>query len=181
MNFRRKNKLYALSSNLQVKGFTLIEFLIIIGLIGIMTAVSIASYTSFSESSKLKNETQKMMSVFSLAQKRAVSGDLGVGCTNCSLNSFTVSWNSTTQLYSTVGSRVNGVNPTEAFDQIAYSFDPVNKNVSLLDTGNVIFSSLTGAPDSSKTIRLKNITKNECMQIVISTVGLMSSSSVVCP
>ena len=171
MNFRRTNKLYALSSNFQVKGFTLIEFLIIIGLIGIMTAVSIASYTSFSESSKLKNETQKMMSVFSLAQKRAISGDLGVGCTNCSLNSFTVSWNSTTQLYSTVGSRVNGVNPTEAFDQI----------VSLLDTGNVIFSSLTGAPDSSKTIRLKNITKNECMQIVISTVGLMSSSSVVCP
>lgn len=162
------------------KGFTIIEFLIIIGLIGIMTTVSIASYTSFTESSKLTNETQKFTAILTLAQKRAVSGDVGGGCTNCSLNNFTVSWSVPSQTYSVVGSRVNGVT-TESFDQTNYSFDSVNKNISLLDTSSVVFSPLTGSPDSAKTIRFKNVTKNECMQVSIAASGLLSSNAITCP
>lgn len=146
-----------------------------------MTTVSIASYNTFNESAKLKNETQKFMTTLSLAQKRAVSGDVGLGCVNCSLNSFTVSWAVATQTYSVVGSRVNGGNPAEPFDQITYSFDSVNKNVTLLSTASVIFSPLTGAPDSAKTVRFKNVTTDECTQVDLAASGLMSSASITCP
>ena len=165
-------------------GFTVIEFLIVIGLIGIMTTVSIASYNTFAESVKLKNEVQKFIAIVSLAQKKAVSGEnVSSYCANCSFNSYAVSTTAGAG-YAMQGQYSLDITPNTrvAYGTAnTYAIDSSNKNISLLDSYTIYFDKLTGTPDSSRNVGFKNITKNECMQVSIAATGLISSSSIACP
>ena len=177
--------MFALSTSRLNRAFTIVEFLVVFGIIGLVTTLSIASYNTFTESFKLKNEVQNAIAVLTLAQKRAIAGeDVTSYCgSTCSFDSFVVAYTGSGGYtmqgrYDTnapVGTKVVYGTP------IAYSIDSVNRNVAILDTGSAVFSRLTGVPDSSKIIRFKNTTKNECIQINISTTGLISTTSITCP
>ena len=166
-------------------GFTIVEFLVVFGIIGLITTLSIASYNTFTESFKLKNEVQNMIAVFSLAQKRAIAGeDVTAYCgSTCSFDSFVVVYTGSGGYtmqgrYDTnapVGTKVSYGTP------ITYSIDSVNRNVAILDTGSAVFTKLTGALDASKIIRFKNTSKNECIRIDISATVLISSTTITCP
>lgn len=167
------------------RAFTIVEFLVVFGIIGLITTLSIASYNTFTETFKLKNEVQNAIAVFSLAQKRAVAGEdvssYTPACSGSTFDSFIVSFTASGG-YTMQGQCVNGVGTKTAYGTpVTYSIDPVNKNIAILDTGSAAFTKLTGAPDSSKTIKFKNTTKNECIQIDISATGLISSSNITCP
>lgn len=56
-------------------GYTLIELLIVITIIGLFSALSLAYYNNFNETKKLTKETQRFLSVLELAKKKASSGD----------------------------------------------------------------------------------------------------------
>jgi type II secretory pathway pseudopilin PulG len=166
------------------RAFTIIEFLVVFGIIGMVTMLSIASYTTFTESYKLKNEVQNAIAVLSLAQKRAVAGeDISAHCSSCSFDSvvvtFTADWGYTMQ-----GQYVTNADPTTRvpYDSpVSYSIDVANKNIVILDTKTVAFNKLTGAPDGADTVTFKNNVKDECTQIGITTVGLISSTNIDCP
>jgi len=171
--------------SISTKAFTIIEFLIVFGIIGVVTTLSIASYNTFTESFKLKNEVQNATAVLSLAQKRAVAGE--DVCTGCSFDSFIVTFTSDAG-YTMQGQYTTDVAPSTKVpygSPVVYSIDPVNKNISILTSVStaysVTFSKLTGAPDSAKIIQFKNASKNECSQIDISAVGLISSTNITCP
>jgi len=190
-------KHFKLNSNfkfrtLNFKGaFTIIEFLIVFAIIGIVTSVAIASYNTFTESSKLKAEVRNATAVLGLAQKRAMTGeDISIVsvCTGKSFDSVKVSYTSSSG-YTMQGQCVDDATPSTKIQYgspVVYSIDRVNINISILTWGvaqsnSVTFSKLTGAPDAAKTFQFKNNSKNECMKIEISSVGLISSANINCP
>ncbi len=56
-------------------GYTLIELLIVITIIGLFSALSLAYYNNFNETKKLTKETQRFLSVLDLAKKKSMAGD----------------------------------------------------------------------------------------------------------
>jgi len=164
--------------------FTIIELLVVFGIIGIITTISIASYNTFTENYKLKNEVQNSIAVLSLAQKRATAGEDVSGeaaCSGKTFDSFIVSFTADAG-YSMQGRCVDGAGSKTAYGSpLTYTIDAVNKNIVILDTKTVVFNKLTGAPDAADTIRFKNTAKNECSQISISATGLISSANITCP
>lgn len=166
------------------RGFTIIEFLIIFGLIGMITTLSIASYNTFTESFKIKNEVLNAVAVLSLAQKRAMAGeDVSSYCVLCSFDSFKVTFTAG-EGYTLQGQYVTNAAPNTKVSYgspVIYTIDPLNKNVAILDSLTVTFSKLTGVPDSVKAIRFENSSKDECVQIDIAATGLISSAAITCP
>lgn len=60
---------------MRIKGFTLIEIIIIIAIISLLFASSIAYYVQFSEQKKLTTEVQKLDDILHLMQKKAMAGE----------------------------------------------------------------------------------------------------------
>ncbi len=166
------------------RGFTIIEFLIIFSMIGLLTTLSIASYNAFTESFKIKNEVLNAVAVLSLAQKRAIAGEDVSGDGSClgkTFDSFIVSFAANAG-YTMQGQCVDGVGAKTAYGTpVEYNIDPLNKNVAILDTLTVTFSKLTGVPDDVKVIRFENSSNKECVQIDIAATGLISSAAITCP
>lgn len=171
--------MFALSFTKFKRAFTIIEFLIVFGIIGIVTTLSIASYNTFTESNKLKDEVQNAVSVLSLAQKRATTGeDCGSSCT---FDSFKVAFTGSAGYTMQGQSDVAGVK-TPYGTAVTYAIDAVNSNIVILDnTKSVTFNKLTGAPNSADTIRFKNNLAIKCTQISITATGLISTSNITCP
>lgn len=166
------------------RAFTIIELLIIIGLISLITTVSIASYSSFLETSKLKSETQRLLSILTLAQKRAVAGESvsgGICAAGYSFSGIVI----TTVAgggYTMQGQCSQDSNPlnTSTYSTITYSVDPTNTNVRFLSSTTVVFPKLTGIPTSNASIVLKNIANSTCSTIAVNS-GLIGSSDTTCP
>lgn len=166
------------------RAFSIIELLVVIGMVGILTTVAIASYNGYAESQKLVNEVNKFKTVLSLAQKRAISGDVG-DCTSspgCTLNYFNVNWVSSTQ-YSMNGNRhSNSSNLDETFDQTTFAIDTSNKNIIMTaNFGIVPFSKLTGGVNANYNVIFQNTATSTCTQVGVTTAGLINSSATTCP
>lgn len=168
----------------KLRGFTIIEFLVVFGIIGVVTTVAIASYNTFTESFKLKDEVQNAVAVLALAQKRAIAGEDVSSDSDCSgktFDSFIVTFTAGAG-YTMQGQCVDGVGVKTAYGTAAtYSIDPANKNISILDTKTVTLNKLTGAPNAADTITLKNTVDSKCTRISIAATGLLSYSDVTCP
>lgn len=57
------------------RGFVLIEMLMVVGLIGLMTAVAAISYSAMWGSLKFKSQAQELVNAFQLAQNAAATSD----------------------------------------------------------------------------------------------------------
>ncbi len=166
------------------KGFTIIEFLIVIGLVSLITTVSIAAYNNFLETSKLGSETQRLIAVLTLAQKRATAGENvsgGVCAVGYSFSGILVTTTASGG-YTLQGQCSQDSNPsnTSTYGAMSYAIDPSNTNVILLTSTSILFPKLTGIPTSDSSITMKNISNNTCSRVTI-TSGVMSSSNPSCP
>lgn len=59
------------------RGFSLIELLVVISILGLLAGLGIASFSSFNRASQLSNAASQLRSDIRLAQSRALSGDKG--------------------------------------------------------------------------------------------------------
>ncbi len=65
------------------RSFTLIEIIIVIGIIAIFSALSMGYYNTYTEEKKLDGEEKKIIDIIELARKKAQSGDIGgYSCSN---------------------------------------------------------------------------------------------------
>lgn len=55
------------------KGFTLLELLVVFGIIGILTGISIASYSTFNNTQSLQSAVRDVQNMLSTAKSRAIS------------------------------------------------------------------------------------------------------------
>lgn len=83
------------------KSFTLIELIIVIGIIAILSGMSLAYFNNQNDIYKLKADAQKIVDVFDLTRKRAMASEKSAGCTlsnytiTFTVNSYTVTQNQT--------------------------------------------------------------------------------------
>lgn len=57
-------------------GYTLVEIIVILGIIAIVSGFGIATYNSYNEQLILRNQAKKIANIIELAKKKAVAGDL---------------------------------------------------------------------------------------------------------
>lgn len=86
---------YISNLNFQIsnpKGFTLIELLVVFSLIGILTAVGIASFSNFSNNQSVQNASADVLNMLTTAQSRAVSQSKPSQCGTNALRGYRVTF-----------------------------------------------------------------------------------------
>lgn len=155
-------------------GFTLIEILVVISIVVIMSAVTLASYNSFTDSRKLDVDTQKLMDVLELARQKADAGDSSIGTSTCgNLNSTEVRI-TTTGYTMYVHCMLGDLTQPYYFDS-AITLPMASENI--------VFPILHGTPVTtpSQSFILENNTTLTCQLITVTSGGTISNQSVTCP
>jgi len=144
------------------KGFTLIEFLVIVFITLFFLGVSLPRYNDYNGQLKLKNEGKKLVDVLELAKKKALSGDLyDKNCTNFNGYKITIA----------SGSYSLSFKCALVYTLVqSYSFPT---NIIATTTGDFIFTPLMINPSFvGNTIRLRNSGISKCVDISVSPIGI---------
>ncbi|HLL60098.1 MAG TPA: hypothetical protein VK338_00100 [Candidatus Nitrosocosmicus sp.] len=153
-------------------GFTIIELLIIIGVITLFSGMSLAFYHNFNEQKKLEADVRNLKSIIELTHKKAMSGDKSP-CSDQTqpLQAYSIQY---TSIYYTIN---NGcANPTEI---ARYS---LADNNTLLSSGTIQFKiSEPGIIGDKQTFIIKNNAINKCNQISLDISGIINEENRVCP
>lgn len=156
--------------------FTLIEFIVVIGIIAIFTGTFLAYYNNFTEQSELRTEARKLVDVLELAKKKASSGDEPAACAG-GFNGYKVNFNSNSSyiLQSCCGNTCSNVNTYQLSSNITiYSSVPNCIKFRHLSAGTD--TTATGCSAYSP-VRVKNSqlgTTNNCFNITIDNAGIIS-------
>jgi prepilin-type N-terminal cleavage/methylation domain-containing protein len=142
------------------KSFTLIELIIVIGIISIFAGVSLAYYNSQNETQKLKTDAQKFVDVFDLTRKRAMSSEKTEDCT---LDNFSISFVSPSYTVTRNQTGDTCANLTQN-----YSVSPYSLTVS--GTNPIVILPLNGILSGDTTITINNL-NNKCIDINITSSG----------
>lgn len=160
------------------KAFTLIELIVVVGIISVVTGFTIASLNSQGSQKLLQGEADKLMNVLSLAQKKAAAGN-----STCSSGIFT----GYKIVLSTTSYTLQKCCGTEASctTEMSYNFEsPVVLSTSPTNsTGSVLFKRLYAgvlldniASQETKNIYIKNPQingTNQCFMINVHQSGKM--------
>lgn len=152
-------------------GFTLIELIVVISIALVFLGISLPRYNDYSSQLKLKNEAKKLIDVFELAKKKALSSDLIVTplvtpptyCTDFTGYRIAVSANfyllqyGCSSVYTTVQTYSFSSNITATTGVGDFDFPPLMINPAFV----------------SNTITLRNSILGKCVDISISSVGII--------
>lgn len=156
------------------RAFTMIELLVVVTILMVFFGLSIAYYGSFNEQKKLERDTNKLIDVLSLAQKKAGVGDLGTN--NClNFSGYTVSFTSGSYMMTL------SCSPSCSETGCSNTFN-LQPGISLSSTaGSVTFKKLsTGIDLPEIALTVTNTSTNRCKKITISGTGLISENPA-CP
>lgn len=154
-------------------GFSLIDILISVGIIAVTVGLSLPYFNTFGEGRKLNAETSALVSVLTLAQKKAVSADLSASCGGGFLG-YRVNVTSTT--YNLQIRCTGGVNSIQTYSFVS----PIQSDT----TATIDFKALAAGATAS-CIRLRNTIAVQCRCIDIKSSGVISNevctSCAACP
>jgi prepilin-type N-terminal cleavage/methylation domain-containing protein len=156
-----------MDKNKYEKGFTIIELIITLLIIGIFIVISLPAYNTFTAQQKLRNETRKLASIIDLAKKKSFSSDLyNPNCTDFNGYRVSITANNYSLNFGCSGSF-----------QTLQTYALAN-NISITQgTGNLTFPALgLGISITINTITLKSTTINRCQSISISAIGTVDIS-----
>ncbi len=150
------------------KGFTFIELLIVIAIIGILSLITIPNLSNFRKEQALKNTTENVITLLDKAQSDSLS--------SLNSNNYGVHFASNYMVYF-VGSTFSNTNPNnKKVDFEPGVAIPLNGGINLNGGGsNIIFPRLTGNVVGYGTIILQLTNKPTHQKIIkISKVGSVS-------
>lgn len=160
----------------RISAFTLIELVIVIGIIAIFSGMSLASYVTFNDQKKLEQEAKKFSDVLELARKKTSAGDTTM-CSSASpivpeVNYYSVTFTSTTKYNLTA---VCNVGTAQSFSynlpsNIAFSPKPADISFQRLNMG---------LSAGAQTITFKHTGLSKCCTVSIDTTGIITE--VACP
>lgn len=162
------------------KGFTLIEFIVVFGIVSILTGLTLAVYNTFADDQKLNNEAERLVNVLTLAQKKGIVGDelsINPACPQAptptpNFAGYRVSFdtNNTFSLLRECAS--NTVTPVPVQQ---YQLPPSEPMIFLLPAPGsyITFMSLSRGiiATGGTTIRIKHTGRNRCIDVTVSPVG----------
>ena len=151
------------------RGFTLIEFIVVISIALLFLGISLPRYNDYSGQLKLRNEAKKLIDVLELAKKKALSSDLIITpgpprtyCANFTGYRITVSSSSYSLSFGCA-----------SVYSVVQDYDLLTNITATIGTGNYDFSPLMINPSFiSNTIRLKNSAISKCVTISVSPLGI---------
>lgn len=148
----------------KLKGFTLIELIVVIGIVSLFTEIFIARYNENTGRLRLRSEAKKLVDVLELAKKKALTADLfDKNCTD--FRGYRVAISS--------GSYLLSFGCASAYSAVQNYNLTTNITVTT-GTGNYNFSPLMINPSFiSNTIRLRNSSISKCVDISISAIGIV--------
>lgn len=154
------------------KAFTIIELIIIVGIISIIGGFTIASFNSYGDTQTLKAEASKFTDVFNITRKRAVSSERPE---NCTLNNYSITFPDVNSYRVTQDLDGDGCNDTTQ----TYSLN--SKLAFTARPNDFTISPLTGSLSAEFASTIK-LTTNKCYNINISILGIPSiSENTSCP
>jgi len=143
------------------RGFTLVEVMIVIGVLGIITGLAIPFYQSFQISSALDNAGQEITQALRTAQSRAMSSQgLSSHGVHFDINRFVVF----------KGDIYSPVDPDNEFFEVANTVDITSSGSS-----NIVFSVGEGLSDSQPVITITS-SNNESHSISINNLGRINAN-----
>jgi type II secretory pathway pseudopilin PulG len=146
------------------KAFSLIELLVVIGIVILVTGFILASYQVFNEQQAVILEAGKLVDVLRLAQKKAIAGENT--CESGILTGYGVSINSANYTLDKVCS--SGTTSLKT-----YSFLKVRST----GTSSVVFSTVYGTT-TTQTITLYSFQLDRQLDIAISSQGIITIGSI---
>lgn len=148
------------------RGYTLIEIIVILVIIGIMSGFGMAKYNTYTQQLVLKNQAKEIANVVELAKKKAISADLYQDCSN--FQGYQVAINSNNFL---LNFNCGGTYIT------VQSYQMTSSVTITAGTGNFNFPPLgNGTNLTINSLRLKNSKLDppkQCMDISISPIGVV--------
>lgn len=145
-------------------GFTLIELMIVISLIGLMSVVAIASFVSFNQSQTLQSGVNDFVTAIKLAKASAASQvKPNTGAATCTTNSSLISYQvtiDTNDAYKVVAVCTDGISVASSYSlpkDITFAQGDVSKNIS--------FSLLTGGASGLTQVTINGYSRSKIISI----------------
>lgn len=146
------------------RGYTLIEIIVVLGIVTILSGFGIAKYNTYTQQLTLKNQAKNLVEVIELAKKKAVSGDLYQNCSD--FQGYQVVVNANTFL---MNFNCGGVYQT------IQNYSMANSITTIVGIGNFNFLPLAiGTNLTVNSLRLKNSKIDQCIDISISSIGVIN-------
>ncbi len=172
-----------MAKNKADRAYTLIELIIVVGILMFFSGLVITQYNAYSEQARLKAETQKLADMLELARKKAQSQELDSNCTSGSFNGYEVKLlsNGYTLNYCTAANCATYCTDTNRSLPNIYSFPTASLSIYSPSTPYAI----EFVPNYKMTnllvnqiISIKNAaisaTINNCLRLTITPVGTVS-------
>jgi len=156
----------------EIEGFTLIELIVVIGIMAILTSIGLAYFNNFNEEKKINSEISRFVDVLHLARSKSMTNDLTPmpACPDFSGYQIEI------VQASPVISKLNfccgdclGANKTLLQSHNLYS------TVSADNSYTILFAPHTGAT-LAKTVRFTNATIGKFATVTIQSSGLISNT-----
>lgn len=159
------------------KSFTLIEIIIVIVVVGLLSAWGLAYYNTFNEQKKLEQETSRLADTIHLANTKSVSGDQSPFPTCVTFAGYRV------EMLSGSYNLVFCCNACSAVgDRIVIASYTLPSTVQIVNPVNISFFPLTGQISAPSSVTIKNSAlTTQCRSIDIQQSGVESTYTVNCP
>jgi len=129
-------------------GFTLIELIVSVAIISILTAIGIASYTSFQQTQELKTAASELKNNLRFYQNKALAGENADLCGANDFYGYNIIINSSFYEAYVTCSVGEGDGNIQASKK-TYNL-PANITINLETTGNLTFKAMTGGIESAR-------------------------------
>ena len=157
------------------KAFTLIELIVVIGIIAFFAGMGTLSFSNFNQENKLKQEKERVVDELDLARKKALAPDQ----INCAAGlEEAYAFISDANSYSVQECCRDAVNTlSSCVTTTSYVF-PANIS-RIVGTPQIIFYSVNkGSNGTSTPIRIKNTSIDKCLDVSVSTTGAITVSDI---
>ncbi len=161
-------------------GFTLIEIIVVVGVITTLFGMSIASYNDFNEQKKLEAEAEKLVSTIELVKKNVTSGKSsnyndcdGYVLRLSSVNNYLVCEECSSNI-----NRCNNADISQVVRMVNYTI-PNDVKVEL--SSSLSTWTFKKALNTTGAITVKNINNNSCLEVSFTNPGLVTSIKKTCP
>ncbi len=150
-------------------GFTLIELIVVLAIMGLITSLGFAYYNSYTQNAQLTQEASRLMDVLTVAQKKSTSPDSCGALTNQGYQVVTAATSYSLQLC--CGPQ-NGSCTTPSTIQ-TYTLP----SFITLTSATIQFQTLSAGVIVPGTVTIKNTNSSKCIDTTINAPGTISQGS----
>src|SRR5260221_1716062 len=141
--------------------------LVVLGIIGILTSLGIASYSSYNASQVLQSNAENVATELAYAKSRAISQVIPTSCGSISLTGYEVDVVPNSQQYTL--SAICGSPRIISTDNL-----PSQIRFSTGTTKSVLFAVSTGIPSATATIQIDSYGGTNSVAVKVNTAGTIS-------